>query len=62
MQKIEDYRSHADECRTMARRARLPGEREMPLNMAHTWDTLATNRAAQIARQERIAAGPGGDK
>jgi hypothetical protein len=34
----------------------------MPLNMAHTWDTLATNRAAQIARRERIAAGPGGDK
>jgi hypothetical protein len=61
MQKIEDYRSHAEECRVMARRARLQGEREMLLNMAHTWDTLATNRAAQIARQKRIAAVHGGN-
>jgi hypothetical protein len=39
----------------MARRSRLPGEREMLLNMARTWAHLATHRAEQIARQERIA-------
>jgi hypothetical protein len=43
-----------------ARRSRLPGKREMLLNMAHTWDTFAANRAEQIGRQERIAV-PGGD-
>jgi hypothetical protein len=56
MKKVEDYRGHAEECRILARRARLPGEREMLLNMAHTWDTLATNRVDQIAREARIAA------
>jgi hypothetical protein len=55
MQKVEDYRRHAEEFRAMARRSRLPGEREMLLNMARTWDDLATYRAEQIARQERIA-------
>jgi hypothetical protein len=59
MQKIEVYRNHAEECRTMARRSRLPGEREMLLNMARTWDDLATFRAEQIARQECI---PGNDR
>jgi hypothetical protein len=61
MKKVEDYRNHAEECRIMARRSRLPGEREMLLNMALTWDTLATNRAEQIARKKRIAELLGGD-
>jgi hypothetical protein len=61
MQKVEDYRSHAEECRTMARRSRSPQERDMLLNMARTWDDLATHRAEQVARQERIAAILGGD-
>jgi hypothetical protein len=53
MQKIEVYRNHAEECRTMARRSRLPGEREMLLNMARTWDDLATFRAEQFALHPR---------
>jgi hypothetical protein len=57
MQKIEVYRNHAEECRSMASRSRLPGEREMLLNMARTWDDLATFRAEQIAQQNRIDAG-----
>jgi hypothetical protein len=61
MQKVEDYRDHADECRAMARRSRTPEERAMLLNMAKTWDDLATHRVEQIARKKRIAALPGGD-
>jgi hypothetical protein len=56
MEKVEDYRSHAEECRTMARRARSAQERDMLLNMARTWDDLSIHRAEQIARQKRIAA------
>jgi hypothetical protein len=65
MQKVEDYRQHAGECRTMARRSRSAEESTMLLNMAKTWDDLASHRAAQITRQQRmraIAAGTGGDE
>jgi hypothetical protein len=64
MQKVEDYRKHAEECRMMAGRSRAPAERDMLLNMANTWDGLAQARLAQIAQQQRmkdIASGPGGD-
>jgi hypothetical protein len=54
MKKVEEYRSHAEECRTMARRARSARERDLLLNMARTWDDLATSRAEQIARKKRI--------
>jgi hypothetical protein len=60
-QKVEDYRQHAEECRMMARRSRSPEERDTLLNMAHTWDDLATRRAAQIAQKQRLketATGP----
>jgi hypothetical protein len=65
MQKVEDYRKHAAECRAMAGRSRSPEDRDMLLNMAQTWDTLASNRETQIARQQRmdkLAASPGGDE
>ena len=44
MQKAEDFRKHAQECRAMAKRARSPGDRGMLLNMAQTWDDLAASR------------------
>jgi hypothetical protein len=56
MKKVEDYRQHAAECLQMANRSRSPTDREMLLNMALTWDLLATDRAAHIERQKRIAA------
>jgi hypothetical protein len=61
MQKVEEYRIHAKDCRTMARRARSPRERDMLLNMARTWDDLATHRVEQIARKKRIDGLLGGD-
>ena len=63
MKKVEDYRKHVDECRAMAGRSRSPEERQMLLNMADTWESLAVNREGQIARQKRMAAiesDPGG--
>jgi hypothetical protein len=55
MKKVEDYRAHADECRLMANRARLPTDRDMLMNMAATWESLAIAREAQIGRQKRMA-------
>jgi hypothetical protein len=44
MEKLEDYRQHAQDCRLMANRSRSPEERAMLTNMAQTWDSLAVNR------------------
>jgi hypothetical protein len=55
VKKVEDYRAHATECRLMADRARSLEEKAMLMNMATTWDSLATDRAAHIARQSRLA-------
>jgi hypothetical protein len=54
MKKIEDYRRHAEECRLMANRARLPVEKAMLLNMANTWDSLAVDRQTRNDRQKRM--------
>jgi hypothetical protein len=55
VKKVEDYRQHADECRSMANRSRSPTERAMLLNMANTWDSLAVDREAHIERRKRLA-------
>jgi hypothetical protein len=54
MRKIEDYRKHAEECRLMLARSRTEEERQMLLNMAATWESLAKDREDQMARQERL--------
>jgi hypothetical protein len=56
MKKVEDYRQHASECRSLANRARSQEEREMLLKMAGTWDSLAADRMEHLARQKRVAA------
>jgi hypothetical protein len=45
----------------MARRARSAQERDTLLNMAKTWDDLASHRAEKIARQQRTGALLAGD-
>jgi hypothetical protein len=55
MKKVEDYRQHADECRSLANRSRSPDERDMLLNMAGTWGLLAADRQAHIERLKRLA-------
>jgi hypothetical protein len=55
MKKAVHYRTHADECRMMARRATSAEHRVMLLSMASTWESLALDREAHLARQDRIA-------
>jgi hypothetical protein len=54
MKKVEDYRQRAVECRKMANRIRRPEDKDMLMNMAATWESLAVDRETQIARQRRM--------
>jgi hypothetical protein len=54
MRKIEDYKKHADECRAMARRTTVADQRELLLNMAQTWESLATERERETHLRESI--------
>jgi hypothetical protein len=54
MKKAEDYRAHAAECRQLARASRDSKTRDMLLNMAKTWESLAVDREIELARQARI--------
>jgi hypothetical protein len=54
MQKAENFRKHARECRAMARRARSQGDRARLLDMAKSWDDLAAARVAQLSQRERV--------
>jgi hypothetical protein len=51
MDRVIDFRRHADECRQLARRSRSVDERAMLLDMAASWDTLAANRQRLIERK-----------
>lgn len=55
MKKVSEYREHAEECRTLARRSKSAADRDMLLNMAATWDSLAEERIKTAERQERLA-------
>jgi hypothetical protein len=55
MKKVSEYREHAEECRTLARRSKSSADRDMLLNMAATWDSLADDRIRTAERQERLA-------
>ena len=41
MAKLEDYRMHAKECRTLADKVRTEHERQLLIRMAQEWTTLA---------------------
>jgi hypothetical protein len=56
MQKVKDYRTHAQECRDLAARAGNDSDRQMLLDMAATWETMAIGRAQQLQRNRRIRA------
>ena len=53
MKIIEEYRAHAEKCRSMANRSFSPEDKKLLLNMAATWDLLAVDRPAHIARLAR---------
>ena len=54
MQKAEDFRKHAQECRAKAKRARSPEDRGILLNMAQAWEDLAASRVRQFSQRERM--------
>jgi hypothetical protein len=54
MKKASEYRQHAVECRQLA--AGVQGtQREQLLEMANTWDKLATERAELVSRHPELA-------
>jgi hypothetical protein len=55
MSKIPEYRQHAKECRSLAERSRSPKYREMLLNIAAAWESLANDRIKTAEGLERIA-------
>ena len=55
MKKVSEYRQHAKECRGLAERSRSPEHREMLLNIAATWESLANDRIKTAEGLERIA-------
>lgn len=59
MKKASEYRQHGKECRELAARSSNSEHRAAMINlikMAETWDKLARNRAAHVARLTRIEA------
>jgi hypothetical protein len=55
MKKVSEYLSHVEECRTLARRARSPQDRDVLLNMAATWER--SPRLARRNEQESVRQG-----
>ncbi|HTM61814.1 MAG TPA: hypothetical protein VL199_15790 [Burkholderiales bacterium] len=56
MQKASEYHQRAEECRLLAARTRDPEHKVLLAEMAETWETLARQREALLARKMRIAA------
>ena len=56
MQKASEYHKHAEECRMLAGRSLDPEHKAALIEMAETWENLAKEREALVARKERIAA------
>jgi hypothetical protein len=56
MKKVHEYHQRAQECRALAGQARQAEHRTALIQMAETWENLARDREAYVARQGRIAA------
>jgi hypothetical protein len=55
MSKVSEYRQHAKECRGLAKQSRSAEHRQMLLNIAATWESLADDRIRTAEGLERIA-------
>jgi hypothetical protein len=55
MSKVSEYRQHAKECRVLAQRSRSSQHRDMLLNMAAAWESLADDRVKTAEGLMRIA-------
>lgn len=52
MEKMEDYREHAAECRRMARRAPLEFRQQLE-DMAKAWEELAEVRRREMQKRSK---------
>jgi hypothetical protein len=55
MTKLEEYRAHADECRTLADRARS-SDKALIMDMAAMWESLLARQARMDAMDKRATA------
>ena len=55
MKKASEYRQHAEECRLLASRMDVGEHRSQLLEMAATWDRLATERSQLVRRHPELA-------
>jgi hypothetical protein len=55
MNRVEQYRQNAAECRLLAQRPHPLDHRRMLLEMAKQWDALADEREAMVMRDYRLA-------
>jgi hypothetical protein len=50
MKKVSEYRKHAEECIRLARWSVKPEHRDLLLQMAQTWNSLAEDRERHITQ------------
>ena len=55
MKKASEYRQHADECRALAVTMEHGEQRNQLLEMASTWDKLASDRSDLVRRHPELA-------
>jgi hypothetical protein len=57
MKKASEYRTHAQECRDLARNMGPGDKRDQLLEMAKTWEQLAAERSLLVMRHPELAIG-----
>ena len=57
MKTAEEYRQHAQECRTLAKQMPAGEQREQLLEMARNWDSLAETREGLVHRHPELDTG-----
>jgi hypothetical protein len=55
LQKASEYHLRAEECRVLAARTNDAEHKAILGHMAETWEDMAQQREAEIARKERLA-------
>jgi hypothetical protein len=57
--KTSDYLKHANDCRRLAKQAKVKEHREMLVNMAASWEMLAQShsRRVEITKDARLEKG-----
>jgi hypothetical protein len=56
MKKVEQYLSHAEECRAMAAQSSNPDHKAKLAEMVKTWEMLAETRKAALERKKILDA------